>query len=79
MIKIDLQAHERLTALEREAIAKQATLEAELAQVRHERDQLAEARRQVVEEVSVGLNLSNGYMVKTQDYFLTLGRLYYKK
>ncbi|XP_047532891.1 formin-like protein isoform X3 [Vanessa atalanta] len=45
-------AHERLTALEREAIAKQATLEAELAQVRHERDQLAEARRQVVEEVS---------------------------
>ncbi|XP_045448026.1 formin-like protein [Melitaea cinxia] len=45
-------AHERLAALEREAIAKQATLEAELAQVRHERDQLAEARRQVVEEVS---------------------------
>ncbi|XP_052753427.1 formin-like protein isoform X2 [Galleria mellonella] len=45
-------AHERLAALEREAIAKLATLEAELAQVRHERDQLAEARRQVVEEVS---------------------------
>nr|XP_032517266.1 formin-like protein [Danaus plexippus plexippus] len=45
-------AHERLASLEREAIAKQATLEAELAQVRHERDQLAEARRQVVEEVS---------------------------
>ncbi|XP_039753199.1 formin-like protein isoform X2 [Pararge aegeria] len=45
-------AHERLAALEREAITKQATLEAELAQIRHERDQLAEARRQVVEEVS---------------------------
>ncbi|KAM3957117.1 LOW QUALITY PROTEIN: formin-like protein [Aphomia sociella] len=45
-------AHERLTALEREAIAKLATLESELAQVRQERDQLAEARRQVVEEVS---------------------------
>ncbi|XP_028170439.1 formin-like protein isoform X6 [Ostrinia furnacalis] len=45
-------AHERLAALEREAIAKLGTLEAELAQVRQERDQLAEARRQVVEEVS---------------------------
>ncbi|CAH2048825.1 unnamed protein product, partial [Iphiclides podalirius] len=45
-------AHERLAALERDAIAKLATLEAELAQVRQERDQLAEARRQVVEEVS---------------------------
>ncbi|KAL0838572.1 hypothetical protein ABMA28_016671 [Loxostege sticticalis] len=45
-------AHERLAALEREAIGKLATLEAELAQVRQERDQLAEARRQVVEEVS---------------------------
>ncbi|XP_004923649.1 formin-like protein isoform X1 [Bombyx mori] len=45
-------AHERMAALEREAIAKLATLEAELAQVKHERDQLAEARRQVVEEVS---------------------------
>ncbi|XP_052741428.1 formin-like protein isoform X2 [Bicyclus anynana] len=48
-------AHERLAALEREAIAKQATLEAELAQIRHERDQLAEARRQVVEEVYLQL------------------------
>lgn len=48
-----LQAHERLAALEREAIAKLATLEAELAQVRQERDQLAEARRQVVEEVTI--------------------------
>ncbi|CAG4959124.1 unnamed protein product [Parnassius apollo] len=45
-------AHERLAALERDAIAKIATMEAELAQVRQERDQLAEARRQVVEEVS---------------------------
>ncbi|KAG6452874.1 hypothetical protein O3G_MSEX007842 [Manduca sexta] len=45
-------AHERLATLEREAIAKLATLESELAQVRQERDQLAEARRQVVEEVS---------------------------
>ncbi|KPJ07020.1 Formin-like protein CG32138 [Papilio machaon] len=45
-------AHERLATLERDAIAKLATLEAELAQVRQERDQLAEARRQVVEEVS---------------------------
>ncbi|VVD01131.1 unnamed protein product, partial [Leptidea sinapis] len=45
-------AHERLAALERDAIAKLATLESELAQVRQERDQLAEARRQVVEEVS---------------------------
>ncbi|KAJ0176425.1 hypothetical protein K1T71_007604 [Dendrolimus kikuchii] len=45
-------AHERLAAMEREAIAKLATVESELAQVRHERDQLAEARRQVVEEVS---------------------------
>ncbi|CAH0398189.1 unnamed protein product [Chilo suppressalis] len=45
-------AHERLAALEREAIAKLGTLEAELAQARAERDQLAEARRQVVEEVS---------------------------
>ncbi|XP_063364518.1 formin-like protein isoform X1 [Cydia amplana] len=45
-------AHERLAALEREAIAKLATLESELASVRQERDQLAEARRQVVEEVS---------------------------
>ncbi|XP_053609706.1 formin-like protein isoform X2 [Plodia interpunctella] len=45
-------AHERMAALEREAIAKLATLEAELACARHERDQLAEARRQVVEEVS---------------------------
>ncbi|XP_048478769.1 formin-like protein isoform X1 [Plutella xylostella] len=45
-------AHERLAAIEREAIAKLATLESELAQVKHERDQLAEARRQVVEEVS---------------------------
>lgn len=45
-------AHERMAALEREAIAKLATLESELAQVRQERDQLAEARRQVVEEVS---------------------------
>nr|XP_049693920.1 formin-like protein isoform X2 [Helicoverpa armigera] len=45
-------AHERMAALEREAIAKLATLESELAAVRAERDQLAEARRQVVEEVS---------------------------
>ncbi|XP_045517192.1 formin-like protein isoform X1 [Pieris brassicae] len=45
-------AHERLAALERDAIAKLATLESELAQVRQERDHLAEARRQVVEEVS---------------------------
>lgn len=40
-----------MAALEREAIAKLATLESELAAVRAERDQLAEARRQVVEEV----------------------------
>ncbi|KAJ8722292.1 hypothetical protein PYW08_004694 [Mythimna loreyi] len=45
-------AHERMAALEREAIAKLATLESELAAVTAERDQLAEARRQVVEEVS---------------------------
>ncbi|KAH9632920.1 hypothetical protein HF086_002742 [Spodoptera exigua] len=49
---IEFMAHERMAALEREAIAKLATLESELAAVRAERDQLAEARRQVVEEVS---------------------------
>lgn len=42
-----------MAALEREAIAKLATLEAELAAARAERDQLAEARRQVVEEVGL--------------------------
>ncbi|XP_060803181.1 formin-like protein isoform X2 [Amyelois transitella] len=45
-------AHERMAALEREAMAKLGSLEAELAAARRERDQLAEARRQVAEEVS---------------------------
>lgn len=49
--------------MEREAIAKLGTLESELAQTRHERDQLAEARRQVVEEVTIGLKYSIEYRI----------------
>ncbi|XP_044731705.1 formin-like protein isoform X1 [Chrysoperla carnea] len=45
-------AHDKLAEVEREALAKLASLETELSQIRAERDELLETRRQVDEEVS---------------------------
>lgn len=45
-------AHDKLGEIEREALSKLASLETELSQVRSEREELMESRRQVDEEVS---------------------------
>lgn len=45
-------AHDKLGEIEREALSKLASLETELSQVRSEREELMESRRQVDEEVT---------------------------
>lgn len=47
-----IQAHDRLTELERESLAQLATLESALGAARAERDELAESKRQIEEEVA---------------------------
>lgn len=47
-----LQAHDRLTEFERESLAQLATLENALSTARTERDELAEGKRQIEEEVA---------------------------
>lgn len=44
--------HERLQQVEHHALEKIATLETELIQVRHERDELLEVKKRADEEVS---------------------------
>lgn len=51
-------ANERMAVIEHEALHKIASLEAELGRLRGERDQLDEARRQVVEEVHILYNFN---------------------